>query len=97
MLWKSEKKQTWSATGYLHMMFCDIVGMRFEKQGISFNPYVPQNINNIEVGDICVRSCNINIRISGNGRHLKSFMVNGKETENFVRFDGDKDIVIIME
>lgn len=97
MLWKSEKKQTWSATGYLHMLFSNIVGMNFEKDGIRFNPYIPQNINNIEVDDICVRDCNINIRISGNGRHLKSFMVNGKGTESFIRFDGDKDIVIIME
>ena len=71
MLWKSEKKQTWSATGYLHMLFSNIVGMNFEKDGIRFNPYIPQNINNIEVDDICVRDCNINIRISGNGRHLK--------------------------
>lgn len=97
IMWESEKKQTWSATGYLHMLFSNIVGMNFEKDGIRFNPYVPQNINNIEVGDICVRSCNINIRISGNGRRLKSFMVNGKETENFIRLDGNKDIVIVME
>ena len=96
-LWESEKKQTWSATGYLHMLFCNIAGMNFEKGGIRFEPYVPNGISNIEIGGLCVRGCNIDISIFGNGKRIKSFTLNGKNTNNFIKFDGDKEITIIME
>lgn len=96
-LWESEKKQTWSATGYLHMMFCDIAGMRFEKDGIRFAPYVPSGINNMEIGNLCIRGCNIDISISGNGSKIKNFTVNGGETESFAPYTENMNVGIIIE
>lgn len=97
VLWESEKKQTWSASGYLHMLFSDIAGMNFEKDGIRFKPYVPEGITDIEIGGLRVRGCGINARISGNGVNVKSFTVNGSRADNFIRYDGDKDIAIEVE
>ena len=79
------------------MLFCNITGMNFEKDGIWFEPYVPNAVSNIEIGGLCVRGCNIDISICGNGKRIKSFTVNGKNTNNFMKFDGDKEITIIME
>ena len=95
-LWESEKKQTWSATGYLHMLFCDIVGMKFEKDGINFAPYMPDGIKSLEVGNLRINGHKIDISVSGNGNVVKSVMVNGKPSEQNVRCDGDKKIEIVM-
>lgn len=97
IMWESEKKQTWSATGYLHMMFSDIIGMKFEKGGICFCPYVPSGIDSIESGGLSVMGCNISIKISGSGSKIKKFTVNGEQREPFVNYNGDMNIEIVME
>ena len=97
IMWESEKKQTWSATGYLHMMFSDIIGMKFENGGIRFCPYIPNGLDSIESGGLSVMGCNISIKINGNGSKIKKFTVNGEQTEPFVNYNGDMDIEIVME
>lgn len=97
IMWESEKKQTWSATGYLHMMFSDIIGMKFENCGIRFCPYIPNGLDSIESGGLSVMGCNISIKINGNGSKIKKFTVNGEQTEPFVNYNGDMNIEIVME
>lgn len=97
IMWESEKKQTWSATGYLHMMFSDIIGMKFENGGIRFCPYIPNGLDSIESGGLSVMGCNISIKINGNGSKIKKFTVNGEQTEPFVNYNGDMNIEIVME
>ena len=93
--WESEKKQTWSATGYLHMLFSDITGMDFKNGGIEFKPYMPQSITKLEVRNLCVHGCVFDINITGNGKNIKSFFVNGEKTINFVSYDGKKQSIEI--
>ena len=38
--WGSVYDQTWSATGYLRMIFTDLFGMRFTPEGLTFGPDV---------------------------------------------------------
>lgn len=95
--WESEKKQTWSATGYLHMLYSDIIGMEFNPSGIEFSPYLPKGIGKIESRGLKIRGNNINITVKGSGSKIKSFSVNGEECANFVDYNGNKDIEIVVE
>ena len=38
--WHSVHDQTWSATGYIRMIFNNLFGMRFTPEGLTFNPDV---------------------------------------------------------
>jgi glycogen debranching enzyme len=96
--WESQKKQTWSATGYLHMIFMNIAGMSFKTGGIKFTPYLPSSIKNMEITNLHIRNAVLNIKIEGQGAKIKSFKVDGKETDSFVAYgDGVKNIEITVE
>lgn len=94
--WRSEKKQTWSATGYLHMMFANIVGMQFKVNGIEFKPYIPGNITELRLRNLFVRGNIFNITIRGNGSKIQKFTVNNEVSNCFVPYNGNKDIEILM-
>lgn len=65
--WISEKKQAWSATAYLHILFSDILGMRIEQQGVHFAPKLPSSINRLEITGLELHGTKINIKVSGSG------------------------------
>ena len=86
--WESQKKQTWSATGYLHMIFMNIAGMRFKTDGVEFLPYLPPSIGSMEITNLHLRDSVLNIKITGQGSKVKSFTVNGEKTDCFVPHSG---------
>ena len=99
ILWKSQLKQTWSATGYLRLLFHVIAGIRFEKEGISFAPCLPDGIGQIEITNLHIRDTVFAIRINGRGSKIKHFCVDSKETEErLVPYESGrvKEIVIVM-
>ena len=100
ILWKSQLKQTWSATGYLRLLFHVIAGIRFEKEGISFAPYLPDGIGRIEITNLHIRDTVFAVKISGSGSKIKHFYVDSKETdEKFVPYGSGqiKEIAIVTE
>ncbi len=62
-IWDSEKKQTWSATGYLHMIFFNIIGLKIDGDEISVSPYFPDGISEVEVTDLYIRGKRYNIKL----------------------------------
>jgi len=80
--WNSAKRQTWSATAYINMIYYGLIGLRFEKNGISFSPYLPEDIHSLELKDIKYRQSILDISIKGNGSKIKSFLINGKKQAN---------------
>ncbi len=88
-LWDAEKKQTWSATGYLHMVFSNIIGMQFEADGIAFKPYMPQGTTEITLTDFSMRGVDISVSICGSGNTVKSFKVNGKPADCKIKYCDD--------
>lgn len=76
--WASCTVQTWSATAYLNMIHYGLAGIRVQNDGISFSPYLPQNVHYLELSDIKYRQSVLKIIIKGNGSTIKSFLVNGK-------------------
>ena len=100
ILWKSQLKQTWSATGYLRLLFHVIAGIRFEEAGISFAPYLPDGIGQIEITNLHIRNTFFTIKINGRGSKIKRFCVDSIETDNkYVLYESGrmKVITIAME
>lgn len=91
--WASVPRQTWSATGYLRMILTGIIGIRFEKDGISFKPSLPESISSVRLKDLRFRDMIFDISISGSGNNILSIMINGKP-ENFVSYDTDGTQII---
>lgn len=97
--WNSEKKQTWSATGYLNMIFSNIIGMKFDTEKVVFKPYLPKNISYIKITDLDIRNMSLEIEIKGCGNKIKSFLVNGKPDEACVYYEygTNKKLEIVVE
>ena len=97
--WFCADRQSWSATAYLRMILKGLVGIRLTSSGMLIQPYLPQSINELEIHNIPYRKARLNIRISGNGDKIKSFLVNGKESKNLIPEDmnGEINIEIINE
>lgn len=76
--WKSQPNQTWSATAYLRMVFTDLFGMRFEADGIRFEPSLPRGWGAVRLSGVRYRGADLTIRLRGAGNAVKSFRLDGK-------------------
>jgi len=82
MHWNSCKLQTWSATAYLNMIYFGFIGMRLENEELSFSPFLPDNIHYLAISNIHYRNAELKVILKGNGKKIKSFVLNGKKQEN---------------
>lgn len=96
--WQSENYQTWSATAYLRNVYMDLIGMKFCENGIKFEPIFSKLTTDISLKNLKYRDAILNISISGSGKSISSFKVNGIENENFISADikGINEIKIIL-
>jgi len=96
--WKAEPYQTWSATAYLRNVYMNLVGMNFSEKGIHFAPIGSLLVEKVQLSSLNYRNAILNITINGNGNVLKSFKINGEETDPFVSCDitGNVDIEIVL-
>ena len=60
------------------MIFNGVFGMKFNENSLSFNPYLPEDINNIELKNIAYKNTILTIIIKGKGKKIKTFVVDGK-------------------
>lgn len=98
--WKSELKQTWSATGFIRMILMNLIGMDFAEDGIHFSPCPVCGITDITLKNITYRNMTLDISISGSGKTVDKFVVNGQSSEKaFVSADlhGSVNVNIIMK
>jgi len=80
-LWKATNRQTWSATGYISMIFYSILGININQQGIELSPCIPNEINKVQLKNLKYRDMTLNIAITGNGSDIDEILINGKEKE----------------
>lgn len=80
--WDSEPHQTWSATGYLRLIFFDLTGMRFDENGIVFAPLLPDDIHQVDLTGLPYRNAILDIHIRGSGSHIARMTVNGKSVRD---------------
>ncbi len=66
-LWQSELKQTWSASGYIRMILFGIIGMSFDKHGITFNPNLTKGLEYVKVKNLLCQGKMIDVEVTSNG------------------------------
>ncbi len=81
--WESCKFQTWSATAYISMVLNGLVGMKFTEDSLSFSPFLPEEINSLQLKDLVYRNAKLNISIKGKGSRIETFSVDGIRQSNF--------------
>jgi len=78
--WKSAESQSWSATAYLAMIHKGVFGMRFEADGIRFDPIVKEHFEGAELKAVRYRDMILDIKLVGTGKRIVKFIINGKTT-----------------
>jgi hypothetical protein len=97
VLWNATSRQTWSATAYIRMVFMGLAGMRFDTDGVRFQPCMPKGLNNVHLSNIRYRKMSLDITVQGNGTKIKKSTINGKEaTDCFLPAAGDGRKVIAI-
>ena len=97
LLWESAKRQTWCATGFIHMVLMGIMGMKFKPDGIVFKPMMVKDVERIDLKYLKYRNMLLNISIEGKGASIVEFMINGKSNCTFclsADASGQQDIYI---
>ncbi len=82
--WKSQPWQTWSATAYLRNVYFDILGMKFDTDGIRFSPVGSDLFYKGTLLNLCYRDAILNITVKGNGKDIQSFKINGDNSRPFI-------------
>lgn len=57
--WVSQKRQTWSATGYLHMLLFDLAGLSFHEDHLCIDPIPVPGIREIHIDHLVWRDMEI--------------------------------------
>jgi hypothetical protein len=98
--WESCKLQTWSATAYLAMVLKGIIGLDPDEKRLSIHPYLPPSLHFIQLKDVRYRNCLLDISVTGNGKSIKTFTVDGKPNTQFYlsnQLQGHHRVVINMQ
>jgi len=61
------------------MIHYGLFGFRFTGNGITFSPYLPENIHYIELKNVVYRQSTLDIIIKGSGKKIKMFSLNGQK------------------
>jgi beta-glucosidase len=77
--WDSVRHQTWSATGYLRMVYQGLFGMRFEDAGLRLQPLVPASlgIRSMTLRGLKYRHAELNITVTGVGGRILRCSLDG--------------------
>ena len=83
------RRQLWSDTGYLGMVYKGVFGMNFQPDGIEFSPSKDDGKSTglamddtISLLNVKYRGCILDIHVTGVGNNVMSFKVNGKVRES---------------
>lgn len=74
--WKSEKHQTWCATGYIRMLLFDFLGLKFTEKGLFITPAKSRLCNSFELKGLKWRGKRIDICVQD---YAKSAYVSADE------------------
>jgi hypothetical protein len=96
-LWGATSRQTWSATAYIRMVLMGLAGMRFDVNGVRFQPCLPKGVGRVHLANIRYRKMALAITVSGNGSKIKKCSIDGKEAKDcFLPADGEGRKVVLI-
>lgn len=82
--WVSEPHQTWSATAYLRDVYMDLVGLKFQTDGIRLAPVGSRLADKISLKNLAYRNMILNVSVTGHGNTVRACTINGKKAKPFV-------------
>ena len=77
--WDSCIHQTWSATGYLRMVFHGLFGLTFEPAGLRFAPTLPPGWGAVRLRGLRYRQAVLNLQLKGQGRQIAGTLLDGQK------------------
>lgn len=98
--WGGLQHQTWSATGFLRMVWYGMAGMRFEEGKMRFEPFLPKEVKSLELNQLNYGNMTLHIKLEGEGSKIKEFKLNGvvmdspEIPQNLV---GEQTVSIVLE
>jgi hypothetical protein len=78
--WTSEPDQTWSATGYLRMIYRGLFGLTFTPEGLQFAPSLPASWGTVSLTGISYRGMLLDITLTGAGNRVAAAWVDGRRS-----------------
>jgi cellobiose phosphorylase len=63
------------------MILFGLMGMRFDQQGVRFQPCVPSGIVFVEIQNMKYRNMDLHVTIRGSGIKVKECTINGQVSE----------------
>lgn len=75
--WDVQPDQTWSATGYLRMVYAGLFGMQFFEDGLRFSPTLPEGWGPVSLSGVHYRHAVLSVKLSGRGQGVRSFKLDG--------------------
>ncbi len=76
--WASEHDQTWSASGYLRMVYSGLFGLRFQPAGLRFHPMLPAAWGSVTLTGLHYRDATLTIQLRGAGSAIRSVRLDGR-------------------
>jgi hypothetical protein len=89
----------WSLSGSISLVYKVLFGMQFNPDNLSFAPFVPKVFNGTRtLNNFKYRNAVLNIEMDGFGNSIKSFSIDGKESEHLVSstLHGNHQIKIVL-
>lgn len=77
-LWESCPHQTWSATGYLRILYTAMGGLDVQADGIRLRPALPACLRCLHLDGIVWRKARLSVALSGNGRRIAECRLDGQ-------------------
>lgn len=76
--WDSCIHQTWSATGYLRMVFAGLFGLNFAPEALRFAPTLPPGWGTVRLNGLRYRQAVLNLLLEGEGQRVASISLDEK-------------------
>jgi glycogen debranching enzyme len=65
--WKSCVRQTWAATGYIHMVLKTLFGLQFTPEALFIHPMLPNDCKSMQLNGLHWRNATLNITVEHTG------------------------------
>lgn len=89
----------WSIAGNISIVHKLFFGINFEEDKLVFKPFIPENLEGKKtLTNFRYRNAVLNMEIEGYGNQIKSFVLDGEESEPMISagLTGRHDVVIVM-
>lgn len=86
--WTSQPNQTWSATGYLRMIYSGLFGLTFTPDGLTIAPTLPPGWGPVSLRGLTYRDMTLDIELTGAGNQVRFSTVDGRPGRPRIPADG---------